>query len=224
MSGPFRLGWPNRITIVRMLLIGPFVVCLLNMNERSEAWLRYLAVAVFALMAFSDMLDGYLARRLHDESPLGRFLDPLADKLLITAAVVILSVVGVRDTSGIAARGLLALPNWVAVAAIGKDLVVSIGFTLVYLSTGRVFIRPRLVGKCCTVIQTSLVLSMLLWVDLPVWAGYLPKFLWWLATILAALAAIDYIAIGNRYVATVAAETKKRGNGETVHGQGRGVV
>ena len=89
------LGWPNRITLGRMLLVGPFVVCLLNMDEPGRNWLRWAAVGIFAAMAVSDLLDGYLARRLHDESPLGKFLDPLADKLLITAAVLILGILGV---------------------------------------------------------------------------------------------------------------------------------
>jgi CDP-diacylglycerol--glycerol-3-phosphate 3-phosphatidyltransferase len=214
VPGTHRLGWPNRITIVRMLLIGPFVICLLNINQPGRDWLRWLAVAIFALMAFSDFLDGYLARRLHSESPLGKFLDPLADKLFITAAVIILCVVGVASTSDMHSRGSLALPNWVAVAAIGKDLIVSIGFLLVYLSTGRIFIRPRLAGKLCTAVQTLLVLVMLLWIDLPQWLSDAPRFLWWLSTILAAAASIDYIVIGNRYVTAVAAEMKRPPNGE----------
>jgi CDP-diacylglycerol--glycerol-3-phosphate 3-phosphatidyltransferase len=214
VPGAHRLGWPNRITIVRMLLIGPFVVCLLNMNEPGRGWLRWLAVATFALMAFSDFLDGYLARRLHSESPLGKFLDPLADKLFITAAVIILCVSGVQNTSDMEAGGLLKLPNWVAVAAIGKDLIVSIGFVLVYLTTGRVFIRPRLPGKLCTGVQSLLVLVMLVWIDLPGWLSEAPKLLWWLAAILAVVASIDYIVIGNRYVTAVAAEIKRQSNGE----------
>lgn len=213
MPDSFRLGWPNRITIIRVLLIGPFVVCLLNMNDADHRELRWVAIVIFALMAFSDVLDGYLARRLHDESPLGKFLDPLADKLLIIAAVVILCVGGVKDTSDTGSRGHLLLPNWAAVAAIGKDLVVSIGFGLVHLATGRIYIRPRLAGRCCTVVQSALVLGMLLWVDLPPALADLPRLLWWLATMLAAVAAVDYIVMGNRYVAAVGAEAKHHGRG-----------
>ncbi|MFH1419605.1 MAG: CDP-alcohol phosphatidyltransferase family protein [Planctomycetota bacterium] len=205
MPAPLHLGWPNWVTIVRMLLIGPFIVCMMHMQEPRHAWLRWMAVGIFAAMAFSDFLDGFLARRLHSESPLGKFLDPLADKLLITAAVILLCTIGVRDTSDIQGDGLLILPDWVAVAAIGKDLIVSLGFALVYLSTGRVLIRPRLLGKWCTAVQLSLVLSMLLWVNLPAWLRGAPQILWWAATVLAGLAAIDYIVLGNRYVASTAA-------------------
>jgi CDP-diacylglycerol--glycerol-3-phosphate 3-phosphatidyltransferase len=214
VPGTHRLGWPNRITIVRMLLIGPFVICLLNLNEPGRDWLRWLAVGLFALMGLSDFLDGFLARRLHSESPLGKFLDPLADKLFITAAVIILCVIGVSDTSDMEAHRSLRLPNWVAVAAIGKDLIVSIGFVLVYLSTGRVFIRPRWPGKLCTAVQTLLVLVMLVWIDIPQWLSSAPRVLWWLATVLAAIASIDYIVVGNRYVTAVAAEIKRQHDGD----------
>jgi phosphatidylglycerophosphate synthase len=162
----------------------------------------------------SDFLDGFLARRLHSESPLGKFLDPLADKLFITAAVIILCVIGVSDTSDMEAHRSLRLPNWVAVAAIGKDLIVSIGFVLVYLSTGRVFIRPRWPGKLCTAVQTLLVLVMLVWIDIPQWLSTAPEVLWWLATVLAAIASIDYIVVGNRYVTAVAAEIKRQHDGD----------
>ncbi len=216
MAAPLNLGWPNWVTIIRMLLIGPFIICLMHMDEPRFTWLRWLAVSIFAAMALSDVLDGYLARRLHSESPLGKFLDPLADKLLITSAVILLCTIGVRDASDIQTENLLLLPDWVAVAAIGKDLIVSLGFALVYLSTGRIFIRPRLLGKWCTAVQLSLVLSMLLWVNLPAWLRGAPQILWWTATVLAGLAAIDYIVLGNRFVAsTVARPAGLREESET---------
>lgn len=202
MSAPTRLGLPNWITIARLLLIAPFVICLLNLNDPGRAWLRWVAIGVFALMALSDFLDGFLARRLHSESPLGRFLDPLADKLLITAAVIILAVVGVPTTSDMQTAQPLRLPSWVAVVAVGKDLIVSIGFALVCLTTGRVFIRPRAIGKACTAIQLALVLLMLFYMDLPEGLTWVLPWLWWTASVLAALAVIDYILLGNRFVAS----------------------
>ncbi len=204
MSAPTRLGLPNWITIIRLLLIAPFVICLISLDEPGRAWLRWMAIGVFALMALSDFLDGFLARRLNSESPLGQFLDPLADKLLITAAVIILAVVGVPTTSDMEHGETLRLPSWVAVVAVGKDLLVSIGFAVVYLITGRVFIKPRFLGKACTSVQLALVLLMLFYMDLPESLTHLPAVLWWAATVLAALAVIDYILLGNRFVATSA--------------------
>ena len=204
MAAGHYLGWPNRITLARLFLIGPFSVCLLNLNEPGKDWLRRTALAVYALMALSDFLDGWLARRLHDESPLGKFLDPLADKLLVTISVLFLGISGiVRMTDGEPVR--FGVANWVVVAAIGKDLVVSIGFALVYLTTGRVFIQARRVGKWCTAVQLVLVLVVLLAWDLPRAAWPATDYLSYLATGLAVAAALDYVVLGVRYVGQAAA-------------------
>lgn len=200
---PHKIGWANRVTIARLLLIGPFVICLLNQNEPGSPF-RLWALIVFAVMAFSDFLDGFLARRFHDESPLGAFLDPLADKVLVTFAIVILCVMGVTDYVFEPTR-ILRLPTWVVVAALGKDLIVCCGFFVVYLSTNTVLIRPRRLGKWCTTLELLLVLAMLLWPVLPIWLNRLPQVLWSGAAALAVLAAIDYIRDGNRYIITTLA-------------------
>jgi CDP-diacylglycerol--glycerol-3-phosphate 3-phosphatidyltransferase len=203
VASAIHLGWPNRITIGRMLLIGPFVVCLLNQDEPGREWLRWVAIGMFALMAISDFLDGYLARRLDDLSDLGKFLDPLADKLLITTAVVILCTTGVRLPD--ADDGVMRLPNWVAVATIGKDLIVCVGFCVILLVTGKPHIETRLLGKLCTAVQLVLVLAMLVAADMP--TGFLrwPEILWVVATVLAAAAALDYLRQGTRHLARFAA-------------------
>lgn len=201
MAAPIRLGWPNRISIGRVLCVAPFVVILLKLHEPGHGTLRWVAIGLFAVMAASDWLDGYLARRLHDTSPLGAFLDPLADKLLITVAVIILAVRGIVDDTDPTNLRRLYLPDWVAVSAIGKDLVVCIGFAILRLSTGRIHIHPRRLGKWCTTVQLLTVLSMLVWPSLPPQLDRLPEGLWIAATILAALAALDYIRLGSRLAA-----------------------
>lgn len=183
-------------------------------------WLRWVALGIFALMALSDALDGFLARRLHDESPLGSFLDPLADKLLITIAVLMLSLVGISDISDPDGTRILSLPKWVAAVAIGKDLVVSLGFLVVRLTTGRTFIQPRFLGKSCTLVQLFLVCAVLVWPDMPVWLSDLPRVLWYLATALAVAAALDYVRLGSRYVAASAAVNGPKTNGESPHARG----
>lgn len=202
VNGGIHLGWPNRITIGRILLIGPFVVCLINQTNQGYEYLRWVAIGIFAAMAVSDMLDGWLARRLHQESDLGRFLDPLADKLLITSAVIILAFKGIRAESPTGETRLLELPNWVAVAAIGKDVVVSLGFAIIWGMTGKGSIQPRFLGKACTTVQLVLVLSMLLWPSLPNWLSRLPEVLYWLAAAFAIAATLDYIRIGGRFLST----------------------
>lgn len=198
MSRPIRLGWPNRISLARILCVAPFVVILLNLDEPGRSWLRWAAVGLFGMMAASDALDGYLARRMKDESPLGAFLDPLGDKLLVTAAVIILAVQGILDDTDADNPRRLYLPDWAAVAAIGKDLVVCIGFGLLRLTTGRIHIRPSRLGKWCTTVQLAMVLSILVWPNLPPMTARLPEALWTAATILAVLAALAYIRTGIR--------------------------
>ncbi len=201
MKSGFHLGWPNRMTLARLLLVWPFAACLLYLNDPGLSWLRWVALAVFVLMAISDALDGFLARRLHDESALGRFLDPLADKLLITVAVLMLALIGVRDLSDHGEVRELHLPGWVAMAAVAKDLIVSLGFATIYFYTGRAFLEPRLIGKSCTVVQLLMVLGVLVWPDLPIWLSFLPRVLWYTATALAIAAVIDYVRLGSRQVA-----------------------
>ncbi|MBI5762076.1 MAG: CDP-alcohol phosphatidyltransferase family protein [Planctomycetes bacterium] len=203
-----KIGWANRVTLARIFFIAPFVLCLLNQNNADQLWLRWVAIAIFAVMAISDGVDGYLARRLHDESPLGAFLDPLADKLLITLAVVLLCINGVTDHHASGELRTLQLPNWVVVAAIGKDLIVSLGFVVIYMSTHTLLIKPRWLGKTCTTVEMLLVLSMLLWPSLPSALSEAPRILWIATTILAALSAVDYIRSGNHYIISTNAAKK----------------
>lgn len=185
------LNWPNRITIARIVLIFPLVICLLNLNA---GWspMRRVTFALFVLMALSDGIDGYLARRLKEETPLGRFLDPLADKLLITCAVVILSI----DASAVPG---FHLPNWVPVIAIGKDLLTVVGFCILFAVTGELFIRPRLWGKACTMVQSWMIAAVLIAPDLPLIVQKAVPVLWWMASALAIVAFVDYVRIGNRF-------------------------
>ncbi len=196
------LSWPNWVTAIRILLIGPFVICLLNLQVWSAA--RWAALGMFGLMAASDVLDGFLARLLRSRTPLGEFLDPLADKLLVICTVIALAAPG----SSVPGK---VLPNWVVVAAVGKDLVVILGFMLIYLTTGRTVVRPRGVGKACTAVQFAMVVAVLLWPDLPSPLRRVPDVLWWAATVLAVMAAIDYIRLGMQFVSSVANNANRGG-------------
>jgi len=157
----YKLNWPNRITITRILLIGPFVLALLHLQDPQWSELaRWLAVVIFVLMAISDGLDGYLARRLNQESAVGKFLDPLADKLLVLFSVLFLAHEGTH------VEGAL-LPSYVAVIAIGKDMIVVLGFCILYFATSRSYIEPHRAGKWCTTIQLAMVIAILISPNLP---------------------------------------------------------
>ena len=186
------LNWPNRITITRIVLVVPFVICLLNLNAPWSGW-QYLALALFVIMGVSDALDGFLARRLGESTPLGRFLDPVGDKLLVTSAVLLLSI----DATAVPG---FRLPSWVPVIAIGKDVLTVIGFLVVFAATGQFFIQPRIWGKACTVIQLLMIGFGLAAPDMPVWLHRLWPMLWWLASAAAVVAFVDYARLGNRFV------------------------
>ncbi len=188
------LNWPNRITIARIVLVAPLVICLLNLNGGWAGW-RHLALAVFALMAVSDAIDGFLARLLKEETPLGRFLDPVADKLLVACAVILLAIEATAVPH-------FRLPSWVPVIALGKDVLTLIGFGMVYATTGEFLVKPRIWGKACTTVQLLLVAYVLLAPDLPVdsrWLQLVFRFFFLLASGLAIVALIDYVRIGNRF-------------------------
>src|ERR1039458_7543629 len=88
---------PNKITIARILLIPIFVWLALDyirgyQKDQEQEWERVLAFTIFAVAAISDGVDGYIARRYHQKSELGTFLDPLADKALLISALILLSI------------------------------------------------------------------------------------------------------------------------------------
>jgi len=187
------LNWPNRITLARIILVTPYVICLLNLNEPWPGW-RYVALILFVLMGLSDALDGYLARRWKESTALGRFLDPVGDKLLVTASMILLAL------DATAVHGF-RLPNWVPVIAIGKDVLTVIGFLLVYAVTGKFFIQPRFWGKACTLIQLVMIGYSLAAPDLGSWAKTPWPVLYGVASAAAVVAFIDYVRVGNRFAA-----------------------
>ena len=144
----------NKITIARILLVPVFVVQLLYYMRSGDDWNRIFALIAFALAAISDGLDGYIARHYNQRSELGTILDPLADKLLLVSAVILLSL----DSSGYLTR----IPLWLTVLIISRDVLVPIGVFVVHHLCGKVALRPRIAGKVATVFQIGVVLWILL--------------------------------------------------------------
>ncbi len=200
-ANPSRLSWPTRITIMRILLIAPFVGCMLNTHDPqfsdvAQEFLRHIAVVLFFVMAISDGIDGYLARHRGQITKLGTFLDPLADKLLITCASLLL----------VSERGHVdgwQLPSMVVVLIIGKDILITLGFLIVYLITSQIHIVPVWAGKLATTLQLGMVTAVLVAPELArVFPGYrgFARVLWWSAGAAAVLAALIYIRNGTLYI------------------------
>ena len=189
--------WANQISVLRILLILPFVMFMLSANDpQTGTLMRYLALAMFVVMGLSDALDGYVARRFHQESQLGRFLDPLADKLLIVCASVLLSV------PATAVAGF-RLPAEIVVLIIGKDVLLSLGFVVVYFLTGHVRIQPIWAGKTSTFLQIMMVFTTLIAPELSeklVFWPFIVHLFWFLTAASAVTATVLYIRGGIRYI------------------------
>ena len=195
------LNWANRVTIGRILLVVPFVSCMLKTNDPAlteimRHAMRYVAILIFFVMAASDVLDGYLARRKKQTTRLGSFLDPMADKLLITCACLLLA----SQRAGIEG---FRLPPTVVVLIVGKDLFLLLGFVIIYFITFQVRIVPAPIGKIATALQLSMVAGILLAPEIssliPHWIWVLRVF-WWSAASTAIFATLIYIRNGSRYI------------------------
>ena len=182
-------------------MIAPFVSFMLKTNDPAlspgaQNAMRYVSIVVFLAMAISDAIDGYLARIKKQVTKLGAFLDPIADKLLMTCACLLLA----------SERGQVRnflLPPTVVVLIIGKDLFLLIGFTIVYFITSRIHIVPVFIGKLATALQLSMVAGILIAPEISgIFSGWIwfLRVLWWSAAGTAILATLIYIRNGSRYI------------------------
>ena len=144
----------NKITILRILLIPFFVVEIIYYVRTGNEACRFAGVLSFAVAAILDGVDGYVARRYNQWSELGTILDPLADKLLLVSAIVLLSF----DN----APRLGQIPLWLTGVIIGRDLLLGFGAVVIRLVVGKITVRPRFTGKIATVFQMIVVIWILL--------------------------------------------------------------
>jgi len=183
----------NKITVTRFFLIPVFILFAAYYSQSIDAGeeeIRYRVLALFfyALAALSDALDGFIARRFNQSTKLGRVLDPVADKLLLLAGVVTLSVT----------QWHLGLPIWFAVLVIARDMTIVVGVIVIHYTVGRVHVQPLLVSKICTFLQ----LSCVCWILLDFWSVEsrpLPlEILIYLAAAFTAFSGYQYILEGIR--------------------------
>jgi cardiolipin synthase len=172
------MGLANWLTVLRILLIPVFITLLVY---RKPGW----ALVVFGLAAFTDLLDGWVARRHGMASRLGAFLGPSADKLLLTASFVTLTY-------------LKVLPFWITAVVITRDILLVVGALLVHMVGARIYPRPTWAGKAATFFQILAVLTGLLarYFQLPV----APLVVIWLAAFFTVTSGLQYIIHGMRFL------------------------
>ena len=163
---------PNLITTIRILLAPVFIIYLIN-----DKFLP--ALVIFLLCAVSDGIDGMLARLLNQRSRLGAYLDPLADKLLLVAAFVTLSV-----------RGYL--PAWLTVLVFSRDTMILLGIIVLFLNRVEVAIKPSYVSKVTTWLQFITIVAVLSKAFMPFTVKLYP-YIFYLTAILTITSGLHYM-------------------------------
>lgn len=155
---------PNLLTFLRIGLIPLFAILLVY---HREGW----ALIVFTIAGVSDGIDGFVARRFKQESELGTFIDPVADKLLMTTAFVMLTIPSVMMTE----ERHLPVPFWVTAAVIGRDIAIVCVAASITMFTGFRGFKPSWPGKASTFVQVTGVIIILVAAVFPINNGlFLP--------------------------------------------------
>ncbi len=169
------MNLPNKLTILRVILVPFFVFFMLT--PYFEGYGNYIAVAIFIIASFTDFLDGYLARKHNLVTNFGKFMDPLADKLLVCAAMICLIETG-------------QLASWIVIIIISREFIIS-GFRLVASDNG-VVIAASYWGKFKTVSQMLMIIVLILDIQLAAFQ-VLGTVLVYVALALTVISLIDYV-------------------------------
>jgi cardiolipin synthase len=181
---------PNILTVFRILITPVFVIFLIR-DEHGYALL------LFVFAGISDGLDGLIARMFNQRSDLGAVLDPIADKLLLTAAYLSLGI-------------LKDIPGWLTVAVISRDVLIVIGIAVLTFSGIRFDIRPSLISKWTTVFQIVTVAVTLLETQFNA-AATVWRILCWSTAVMTVLSGLHYTYLGLHILQTGYGDRSKKG-------------
>lgn len=173
------MNLPNKLTLTRMIMV-PFFVAVLLARPFGDAS-DWVALAIFIAASLTDMLDGQIARRRNLITDFGKFMDPLADKVLTCSGMICLIQLG-------------RIPAWIVCIIVAREFAIS-GFRLIAAEKGRV-IAASYWGKFKTVFQMAMVILML--ANIPQ-LSILTEIVMWIATVLTIVSLIEYI-VKNRDV------------------------
>ena len=169
-----QMNLPNKLTILRVLMIPFFVLFMLcDITGAADKWI---AAVIFIVASLTDMLDGKIARQYNLVTNFGKFMDPLADKLLVSAAMICLVEMG-------------RLPAWIVIIIISREFIIS-GFRLIASDNG-VVIAASYWGKFKTVFQMAMIIVLIF--DFGGFFGIVEMALIWISLILTVVSLVDYI-------------------------------
>jgi len=192
------MSWPNRITLLRLLLVPPFILLLLNATE--SCWYRYGALAMAVVLGICDSADGIIARRTGAVTRIGSLLDPLADYALMISALVTMSIPGVLSEDP-----AFRLPYWVSVTLVSRYVFLLVGTVIVFLLVGFFQGLPSTTGKAATVSQFVMVVTMCAAPDLlalwPQAMTWVLRGLWIVTVTLGVISWLGYIRTGSKLLA-----------------------
>ena len=169
------MNTPHKLTVARMIMV-PFLVVFLLTGWGGEAN-RYISLILFVAASITDWFDGYLARKNHLVTNFGKFMDPLADKLLVCSAMICMIELG-------------RLPAWFVIIIIGREFIIS-GFRLIAAENG-IVIAANYWGKFKTVSQMIMIILLILHFDLSVFV-ILEQIFIWLSLALTVISLMTYI-------------------------------
>ena len=173
------MNLPNLLTLIRILLIPLFVILII---DQSFLW----ALIIFALAGITDGIDGLIARITHQRTELGAYLDPIADKLLLSAGFITLAIIEM-------------LPSWLAVIVIARDMIILLGILVMILTHIPPKIEPSLMGKITTSLQISTILLVLM-ANYGIFLKHLATIAIYGTMLFTILSGVHYIYIGTRIV------------------------
>ena len=169
------MNLPNKLTIFRVILIPFFVVFMLA--PICPGYANYIAVAIFIVASLTDLLDGKIARKYNLVTDFGKFMDPLADKLLVCSAL-------------IALVDLERIPAWIVIIIIAREFIIS-GFRLIASDNG-VVIAASYWGKFKTTFQMIMIILLVLNLNYP-FSGVVNTVIMYIALALTVISLLDYI-------------------------------
>ena len=172
------LNLPNFLTLIRIVTVPVFLVFL-----SSSLYLEALVVLILA--GLTDALDGAVARITGQQTPLGTYLDPVADKLLVMSSFVTLGLIG-------------SLPSWLVVLVLTRDVIIILGYGMIYFLLGeRLEVQPSFIGKINTTLQLLTVGFVLLFLyDAALLPARLREFLIIATAVTTAVSGFQYIYRG----------------------------